>query len=88
MLCLVGRNASLVLDSMDYSSYQLSSLQVHSLTMVQCCCQDGNFEKLRWPEPIYMHVGYVFESHFSAGTIKPISMIFGVVNEEWNFKKM
>ena len=25
--------------------------------------QDG----LRWPEPIYMSAGYVFESHFSAG---------------------
>ena len=29
------------------------------------------FEKLslRWPEPIYMRVGYVFESRFSAGMI-------------------
>ena len=25
--------------------------------------------KLRWPEPMYMRVGYVFESRFSAGTI-------------------
>ena len=24
---------------------------------------------LRWPEPIYMRVGYVFETHFSAGKI-------------------
>ena len=23
----------------------------------------------RWPEPIYMRVGYVFESRFSAGII-------------------
>ena len=26
-------------------------------------------EILRWPEPIYMRVGYVFESRFSVGTI-------------------
>ena len=45
-------------------------------------------EKLRWPEPIYMHVGYILEWHFSAGTIKPISMIFGIINKEWNFKKI
>ena len=25
--------------------------------------------RLRWPEPIYMRVGYVFESRFSAGNI-------------------
>ena len=25
--------------------------------------------QLRWPEPIYMRVGYVFESRFSAGMI-------------------
>ena len=45
---------------------------------------------LRWPEPIYMRVGYVFESRFSEGVIQPISMIFGVLNIElWsNFKKM
>lgn len=32
---------------------------------------------LGWPEPIYMHFGYGFISRFSAGTIQPISMIFG-----------
>ena len=37
---------------------------------------------LRWCEPIYLRVGYVFESGFSAGMIKPISMIFGIVNKE------
>ena len=25
--------------------------------------------RLRWPEPIYVRVGYVFESRFSAGNI-------------------
>ena len=25
--------------------------------------------RLRWPEPIYMRVGYVFESRFSAGNV-------------------
>ena len=25
--------------------------------------------KLWWPEPIYLYVGYVFESRFSAGKI-------------------
>ena len=47
------------------------------------------FLLLRWPEPIYMRVGYVFESRFSAGMILLISMIFGILNKEWsNFKKM
>ena len=36
-----------------------------------------------------IRVGYVFESRFSKGVIQPISMIFGVLNEERsNFKKM
>ena len=40
---------------------------------------------LRCPEPIYLPVGYVFES----GLFEPISMIFGILNKEWlNFKKM
>ena len=29
-----------------------------------------------------MRVGYVFESRFSAGTVQPISMIFGTLNIE------
>ena len=41
------------------------------------------------PETIYMRIGYVFESRFSAGMIQPISIIFGILNKEWsNFKKM
>ena len=44
---------------------------------------------LRWPEPIYLRAGYVFESRFSAEMIQPISTILGILNEEWsNFKKM
>ena len=44
---------------------------------------------LRWPEPIYLRVGYVFESGFSAGMTEPISMIFGMLSKEWSkFKKM
>ena len=39
---------------------------------------------LRWPEPIHMRVGYVFESRFSAEMILPISMIFGILNKEWS----
>ena len=39
---------------------------------------------VRWPEPIYMRVGYVFESRFSAEMILPISMIFGILNKEWS----
>ena len=35
---------------------------------------------LRWPEPIYFQVGYVFKSVFSAATIQPISISFGVLN--------
>ena len=29
-----------------------------------------------------MRVSYVFESRFSAGTIEPISVIFGILNTE------
>ena len=44
---------------------------------------------LRWPEPIYRRVCYVLKSRFSAGKIRPISMIFGILNKEWsNFKKL
>ena len=28
-------------------------------------------KNLRWPEPIYIRVGYIFESRFSPGMIKP-----------------
>ena len=35
---------------------------------------------LRWPEPIYLQVGYVFKSVFSAATIQPISISFGILN--------
>ena len=36
---------------------------------------------LRWPEPIYMRVGYVFDLRFSEWKIQPISMIFGIFNK-------
>ena len=36
-----------------------------------------------------MHLGYVFESRFSAGMIKPISMIVGILSKEQsNFEEM
>ena len=35
---------------------------------------------LRWPEPIYMLVGYVFDLRFSEWKIQPISMIFGILS--------
>ena len=60
--------------------YNVSSARnlVSSRNSWPCCCNC-----LRWPEPIYMRFGYVFESRFSPGTI------FGVLNKEWsNFKKM
>ena len=37
---------------------------------------------LRWPEPIYMRVGYVFDLRFSERKIQPISMSFGILNKE------
>ena len=37
---------------------------------------------LRWPEPIYMCVGYVLKSRFSAGKMGPISMILVILNNE------
>ena len=36
---------------------------------------------LRWPEPIYMRVGYVFDLRFSEWKIQPISKIFGILNK-------
>ena len=36
----------------------------------------------RWPEPIFMRVGYGFESSFSAEKIQQISMIFGILNKK------
>ena len=48
-----------------------------------------HLQQLRWPEPIYMRVGYVLEWRFSAGMIYPISMIFGILNKEWSdFEKL
>ena len=64
-----------------------SSLIWRKLCMVPIM-EPKRFTLLRWPEPIYMRVRYVFESRFSAGMIKPISMIFGILNNKWsNFKK-
>ena len=37
---------------------------------------------LRWPEPIYMRVGYVFDLRFSEWKIQPISMMFGILNKQ------
>ena len=65
-----------------------SSLIWRKLCMVPIM-EPKRFTLLRWPEPIYMRVGYVFESRFSAGMIKPISMIFGILYKKCsNFKKM
>ena len=36
---------------------------------------------LRWPDPIYMRVGYVFNLRFSEWKIQPIAMIFGILNK-------
>ena len=38
---------------------------------------------VRWPELIFMRVGHVFESRFSAGMTYAISMIFGILGQEW-----
>ena len=35
---------------------------------------------LRWPEPIYMRFGYVFDLRFLELKIQPISMISGIPN--------
>ena len=37
---------------------------------------------LRWPEPIYMRVGYVFDLRFSEWKIQPISVMFGILNKQ------
>ena len=37
---------------------------------------------LRWPAPIYIRLGYVFHSRFSAESIQPISMIFDILHED------
>ena len=36
---------------------------------------------LRWPVPIYMRVGYVFDSRFLEWKIQPISTIFCILNK-------
>ena len=42
-----------------------------------------------WTETIYMRVGYVLKSRFSAGEIWLISMIFRILTKKWsNFKKL
>ena len=43
--------------------------------------QLGNLILLRWPVPIYVRVGYVFNSRFLEWKIQPISMIFGILNK-------
>ena len=78
-----------VLDSMDSFSWSAEFTSSSSSDYGTMLLSGWKLiEKLRWPEPIYMHVGYILEWHFSAGTIKPISMIFGIINKEWNFKKI
>ena len=45
--------------------------------------------KLRWLEPVYMRVDYVFESRFSWKTINLTDFDdFGILKEWWNFKKI
>ena len=39
------------------------------------------YSSIRWPEPIYMRVGYVFDLRFSEGKIQLISMMFGIPNK-------
>ena len=42
-----------------------------------------------WTETIYIRVGYVRKSRFSAGEIWLISMIFSILTKKWsNFKKL
>ena len=36
---------------------------------------------LRWPEPVYMRVGYVFDPRFLEWTSQPISIIFRILNK-------
>ena len=44
---------------------------------------------LRWPDTIYLHVGYIFKSRVLARKSRPISLIFGILNKECsNFNKM
>ena len=49
---------------------------------IKLLCRATFIVNLRWPEHIYMRVGYVFESRFSAGKIQPISMTFGILTKE------
>ena len=44
--------------------------------------------QLMWPVPIYMRVGYVFDSRFSEWKIQPISTIFAsLINNDGNLRK-
>ena len=40
-----------------------------------------HFALSAWSVPIYVRVGYVFDSRFLEWKIQPISMIFGILNK-------
>ena len=46
-----------------------------------------NWSYLRWPEPTYMRVAYVFESRFLAGTIYPFVMILASLIKNRTLRK-
>ena len=58
----------------DLMNIQLSNYELTRIVV-------GERLMLRWFVPIYMRVGYVFDSRFSEGKIQPISMIFGILNK-------
>ena len=49
-----------------------------------------SLSNLRWLEPVYIRVCYVFESRFSGETINLTDFyVFGILNKEWwNLKKI
>ena len=53
-----------------------NNLQKSMMHMQSCC-----FANLRWPVPIYMRVGYVFDSRFWEWKIQPISTNFCILNK-------
>ena len=63
---------------------QLKRVFKHVLYLAESIIIPFDFEKmnvLRWLVPIYMRVGYVFDSGFSEWKIQPISTIFCVLNK-------
>ena len=63
------------------TSAKANNIYQYGHMLLQGLVSPAHDDSLRWPEPIYMRVGYVFDLRFSECKIQPISMIFGILNK-------